>query len=110
MPPLLIRSLLIETPSEVAVIRDITLMVAIQIPAETVIEVDSWDEVDFVYKFLKTRGAMDYIKDFTVYGSEHGIRVDTENNYPLTCAVPHIRVENLTKILGQLVWLFKAIR
>ena len=55
------------------------------------------------YNFLKQKGWFDFIDDIVVpEWRVEGVRLDTENNYPLTIKTPYIRCENTPNLLGQI--------
>jgi hypothetical protein len=63
--------------------------------------------VDTYWHFLKKRGWFDFVDDIILPEWRiEGVRIDTENNYPMTIQVPHIRCENTPNLLGQI----KSIR
>jgi len=92
---LIIRDALVNPPTWFTSFRDLTLLCHTFLHYETVIESE---EVDLYYKWLKRRGGMDYVDDFVQPGSEDGVRLDTESNYPCTIITDRIVPEN-TEIL-----------
>ena len=61
------------------------------------------EKVDYYYNFLKRKGWFDFIDDIVVpEWRVEGVRLDTENNYPLTIKTPYIRCENTPNLLGQI--------
>ena len=61
------------------------------------------------WKFLKRKGWFDFVNDIVVPEWRiEGVRIDTENNYPLTIHVPYIRCENTPNLLGQIKSIKKA--
>tara|TARA_B100000519_G_scaffold148385_1_gene129293 strand:- start:173 stop:439 length:267 start_codon:yes stop_codon:yes gene_type:complete len=61
------------------------------------------EKVDYYYNFLKQKGWFDFIDDIVVpEWRVEGVRLDTENNYPLTIRTPYIRCENTPNLLGQI--------
>ena len=65
--------------------------------------------IDTYYHFLKRKGWFDFVNDIVVPEWRiEGVRIDTENNYPLTIQVPYIRCENTPNLLGQIKSIKKA--
>ena len=61
------------------------------------------ETVDYYYHFLTRKGWFDFIDDIVVPEWKiEGVRLDTENNYPLTIKTPYIRCENTPNLLGQI--------
>ena len=58
---------------------------------------------DFIYRFAKPRGLMDYI-DYILCEQEQesGMRIDVVKSYPNTIVVKWIRIENQLTLLGQI--------
>jgi len=60
------------------------------------------EDIDYYYKKLKKHGWFDFVEDFVVPEWRiEGVRIDKNNNYPMTIRVPHILCENTLNILGQ---------
>tara|TARA_B100000959_G_C14872965_1_gene579127 strand:+ start:118 stop:372 length:255 start_codon:yes stop_codon:yes gene_type:complete len=68
------------------------------------------DMVDINWRFLKRKGWFDFVDDIVVPEWRiEGVRIDTQNNYPLTIQVPYIRCENTPNLLGQIKSIRKAL-
>jgi len=71
---LLIDAALTEPPSETTLFRDVTLYATIFRGKDVVLE--SCPEMkDFYYKWLKSRGAFDFVQDILDYGREKGFTI-----------------------------------
>lgn len=68
---LLIRCELTAPPSEVGAFRSMTLYATIFRSYDCLIVADR-NEIDFYYKWLKNRGAYDFVKQFVLPNSETG--------------------------------------
>ena len=64
--------------------------------------------VDLYWHFLKKRGWFDFVDDIVLPEWKiDGIRIDVKMNYPRTIYTPHIRCENVPKLLGELKFMRK---
>jgi len=60
-------------------------------------------EIDNYYNFLKSKGCYDFVEEIVVpEWRVEGVRIDLENNYPLTIKTQYIKYENVLNLLGQL--------
>jgi len=96
---LIIRDQLINPPTWFSSYRDLTLYYNVFLYGEIVIESE---EPDFYVKWLRPRGGMDFVEDFIRPGSEDGLRIDCELNYPRTILTDRIVPENLGRLINQI--------
>jgi len=95
-----------DPPSEGLYFRFVTMMAKKDLDYDVVLESEP-DMVDTNWRFLKRKGWFDFVDDIIVPEWRiEGVRIDTQNNYPLTIQVPYIRCENTPNLLGQI----KSIR
>lgn len=95
-------SLSSDPPSEGLYFRFLTMMAQKDLNYTVVIEAEK-SRVDYYYNFLKEKGWFDYVNDIIVpEWREEGVRIDTENKYPLTITTSYIRCENTPNLLGQI--------
>ena len=74
----------------------------------TVVIESKKEEVDGYYKLLKEKGWFDFVDDIVLpEWRVDGIRIDIKMNYPRTIYTPHIRCENVPKLLGELKFMRK---
>ncbi len=91
-----------DPPSEGLYFRFLTMMAKKEINYDVILESEQ-ENVDHYYNFLKQKGWFDFIDDIVVpEWRVEGVRLDTENNYPLTIKTPYIRCENTPNLLGQI--------
>ncbi|WP_404424221.1 hypothetical protein [Nibricoccus sp. IMCC34717] len=93
---LIIRDALVNPPTWFASFRDLTLFCHIFLKIDTVIESE---EADLYYRWLKSRGGMDFVQDFVRPGTEHGLHLDTEYNHPNTIITDRIAPENTHRLI-----------
>ena len=105
---LLINGELINPPSSISCVRDITLIAHEYLDLDVIIECVA--EKDFYYNFLKTFGAMDYVDDLTVFGEEEGMRIDKDFNFHPTVYVTNIidqkNIESILQSIGFIGFFF----
>jgi len=94
---LIIRDELLNPPTWLASFRDLTLICSMRL--ETDILIESAD-ADVYYRWLKPKGAMDFVEDIVRPGSEDGLRIDTAYHLDPSIVVDRIVPEN-TQILFQ---------
>lgn len=99
---LIIRDSLVTPPTWFASFRDLTLFCHIFLRLDTVIESD---HVDLYYRWLKRRGGMDFVEDFVRPGSEDGVRLDVELNFPRTVVTDRIVPENMQNLARRIKFL-----
>ena len=93
---LIICSKLCAPPSEVVLFRDITLFSKTFLKKRVLIECEKLEK-DFYYKWLKQKGAFDYIDDIVEPYSENGITIRTEKANIL---VDRINYANFSRIIN----------
>ena len=71
---LLISGELSAPPSEVSAFRSFTLYATIFKHMDCLVEVQK-EEVDFYYKWLRQKYALDFVRQFVVIGEETGYRI-----------------------------------
>ncbi len=96
---LLIRDQLLTPPTWFASFRDLTLYCHIFLRADVLIESD---DPDPYWKWIRSRGGMDFVEDFVRPGTEDGVRLDTEPNYPRSVITDRIAPENLNFLLQRI--------
>jgi len=95
-----------DPPSEGLYFRFLTMVAKKDLEYIIAIEAKQ-EEVDDCWKFLKRKGWFDFVDDIVIPEWRiEGVRIDTENNYPMTIQTPYIRCENTPNLLGQI----KSIR
>lgn len=85
---LLINGDLINPPSSISCVRDITFIAHEYLDLDVIIECVA--EKDFYHRYLKNFGAMDYVDELTVFGEEEGMRIDNDFHYDLTIYVTDV--------------------
>ena len=91
-----------DPPSEGLYFRHLTMTAQKDLDYDVVIEAEK-EMVDIYWKFLKRKGWFDFIDDIVLPEWRiEGVRIDTQNNYPMTIQTPHIRCENTPNLLGQI--------
>ena len=96
---LIIRDLLVNPPTWFLSFRDLTLNCHIFLKSDIVIESD---EPDIYYRWIKPRGGMDFVEDFVRPGSEDGLRLDVEHNYPRSLVTDRIAPENVHRLIAMI--------
>jgi hypothetical protein len=96
---LIIRDQLVVPPSWFASYRDLTLYCAVFMKLDIVLESA---EIDQYYRWIKPRGGMDFVKDFVRPGSEDGLHLDIEHNYPRSVITDRIAPENVHRLIRQI--------
>ena len=82
--------------------RYITLIAKTELGYDVLIESEEKD-IDYYYKTLKAHGWFDFIDDFIEPRHRlEGVRIDTEQNYPMTIRTKQIKCENTLNLLGQI--------
>ena len=96
---LIIRDLLLNPPTWFLSFRDLTLYCHVFLKSDIVIESD---EPDIYYRWIKPRGGMDFVEDFVRPGSEDGLRLDVEHNYPRSLVTDRIAPENVHRLIAMI--------
>lgn len=94
--PIIIRDQLVNPPTWFASFRDLTLYCHVFLHNDVVIESD---DADAYYRWMKPQGGMDFVEDFVRTGSEDGVRLDVEHNYPRTVVTDRIAPENIHNLI-----------
>lgn len=92
-----IRDQLVCPPTWFASYRDLTLYCHVLLRLDVVIESD---EPDTYYRWIKSRGGMDFIEDFVRPGTEDGARLDLEHSAPRTIVTDRIAPENVHRLVA----------
>ncbi len=96
---LIIRDVLVNPPTWFLSFRDLTLYCNVFLKTEIVIESDN---PDLYYRWIKPRGGMDFVEDFVRPGSEDGLRLDIEPNYPRSLITDRIAPENVHSLISRI--------
>jgi hypothetical protein len=80
---LLISSELTAPPSEVSAFRTLTLYATVIKKLDCLVEVKP-NEIDFYYRWLKEKYAMDFVKEFVTVGEANGFRLKHDSIKKLT--------------------------
>jgi hypothetical protein len=96
---LIIRDSLVGPPTWFSSFRDLTLFCHVFLHFDTVIESE---HADLYYRWLKTRGGMDFVEDFVRPGIEDGVRLDVEPNFPRTIITDRIVPENTQALIHRI--------
>ncbi len=87
----IINCVLTAPPSEIYAFRTFTLYATVFHNYTCLVEV-SKDEIDFYYRWLKNKYALDFVKQLIYLNEEHGIRIDTNISDRIT-------LDNLNKFI-----------
>ena len=98
----IVADLSTDPPSERLYFRFLTMVAQKELSYDVVLEAEK-EMVDKYWKFLKKRGWFDFVDDIVIPEWKiEGVRIDTENNYPMTIQTKHIKCENTPNLLGQI--------
>lgn len=99
---LLINGDLINPPSSISCVRDITFIAHEYLELDVIIECIA--EKDFYHRYLKNFGAMDYVDELTIFGEEVGMRIDNDFHYDPTIYVTDVidakNVQTILRCIG----------
>ena len=95
----IIRDQLVNPPTWFLSFRDLTLYCHVFLRDDVVIESE---DPDPYYNWMRPRGGMDFVQDFVRPGSEDGVRVDREFNYPRSVITDRIAPENVHRLIAQI--------
>ncbi len=95
----IIRDQLVNPPTWFSSFRDFTLYCHIFLRHDVVIESD---DPDPYFRWMRPRGGLDFVEDFVRPGSEDGLHVDVEHNYPRSVITDRIAPENVHRLIAQL--------
>jgi len=96
---LIIRDQLVTPPTWFSSFRDLTLYCHCFLHAEIVIESE---DPDPYWKWIRARGGMDFVEDFVRPGTEDGVRLDVEPNFPRSVITDRIAPENVHRLIAQI--------
>jgi hypothetical protein len=96
---LIIRDQLVTPPTWFSSFRDLTLYCHIFLRADVLIESN---DPDPYWKWIRARGGMDFVEDFVRPGTEAGVRLDVEPNYPRSVITDRIAPENLHQLISRI--------
>ena len=96
---IIIRDQLINPPTWFASFRDLTLYCHVFLRDEIVIESENPDPY---FRWMRPRGGMDFVEDFVRPGTEDGLRLDVEHNYPRSVITDRIAPENVHRLIAQI--------
>lgn len=99
---LIIRDSLVNPPTWFASFRDLTLFCNVMMRLQTVIESE---DADLYWRWLKSRGGMDFVEDFVRPGAEDGVRLDLAPEFPRTIVTDRIVPENTHALIHRIRFL-----
>lgn len=103
---LIIRDQLVNPPTWFASFRDLTLYCHIFLHNDVVIESD---DPDPYVRWMRPRGGMDFVEDFVRPGSEDGVHLDVEPQFPCSIITDRIAPENVHRLIAQIQFLRKLV-
>jgi hypothetical protein len=99
---IIVADLSSDPPSEGLYFRFLTMVAQKELGYDVLLESEQ-EMIDVNWKFLKRKGWFDFVDDIIIPEWRlEGVRVDTQNNYPMTIRTPYIRCENTPNLLGQI--------
>jgi hypothetical protein len=101
---LIIRDQLVNPPTWFLSFRDLTLYCNVFLKTDIVIESDA---PDLYYRWIKGRGGMDFVEEFVRPGTEDGLRLDVEPNYPRSVITDRIAPENVHRLIARIQGLMR---
>lgn len=107
MELLIIRDELINPPTHLYSIRDLTLYVSTFMDFDVILESN---DKDLYWYYLKQNYCHDFIDDVVYIGEEEGIRLDIERNYNLTIVTDRIVPENFHEIIGKIKGIYSILQ
>ena len=96
---LIIRDQLANPPTWFSSFRDLTLYCHIFLRQDIVIE--SADP-DPYFHWMRPRGGLDFVEEFVRPGTEDGVRLDIEPNYPHSVVTDRIAPENVHRLIARI--------
>lgn len=96
---LIIRDQLVNPPTWFASFRDLTLYCNIFLHEDIVIESE---DPDPYVRYMRPRGGLDFVADFVRPGTEHGLHLDVEHNYPRSVITDRIAPENVHRLIASI--------
>ena len=94
---------LVFPPSEIMVVRDVTLYTNVFIQTDIIIEIEKQYK-DMCYKYMKSSGAFDYVEDIVTPGEESGVL--TSDMHPCNIKIRKFHAGNLSRIIAALQTIF----
>jgi len=98
---LIVRASVTNPPTSILSFRELTHFAKHKLYMDVLIETHN---VDLYYKWLKPRGAMDYIDDILPVGIENGLRIEPEALYAPSIVVDRITPENQKQLSTRITW------
>ena len=99
---IIVADLSSDPPSEGLYFRFLTMVAQRELGYDVLLESEQ-EMIDINWKFLKRKGWFDFVDDIIIPEWRlEGVRIDTQNNYPMTIRTPYIRCENTPNLLGQI--------
>ncbi len=95
--PLIIRDELLNPPTWIPSFRDLTLFCNVFLELECLIESDA---VDLYYRWVKSRGGLDFVAGFVNLDSEEGLRLDRLARHPRTVVTDRIAPANTRRLVA----------
>jgi hypothetical protein len=99
---LIIRDALTTPPTWFSAFRDLTLYCHVFLRMDVLIESA---DIDPYYRWVRSRGGMDFVEEFIRPGTESGVRLDLEHNYPRTLVTDRIVPENTHRLIAAIEFL-----
>ena len=96
---LIIRDQLVNPPTWFSSFRDLTLYCHIFLLQDIVIESE---DPDPYFQWMRPRGGLDFVEDFVRPGSEAGVHLDLEHNYPCSVVTDRIAPENVHQLISRI--------
>ena len=98
---LIVRASVTNPPTSILSFRELTHFAKHKLYMDVLIETNN---VDLYYKWLKPRGAMDYVDDIIPVGIENGLRIEPEALYAPSIVVDRITPENQKHLSSRIFW------
>jgi hypothetical protein len=98
---LIVRASVTNPPTNILSFRELTHFAKHKLYMDVLIETHN---VDLYYKWLKPRGAMDYIDDILPVGIENGLRLEPKPEYAPSIIVDRITPENQKQLSSRITW------
>lgn len=96
---LIIRDQLVNPPTWFSSFRDLTLYCHLFLRQDVVIESE---DPDPYFHWMRPRGGLDFVEDFVRPGSEAGLHLDVEHNYPRSVVTDRIAPENVHRLIARI--------
>lgn len=93
---------IVEPPTDTLALRYITQISKIHFCLDVLLEAEN-EIKDFYYKYMSKLGLFDYFSDIVPPKTEHGIRLDYCNSYPITIPIRKgVFFDNQLEIIGKI--------